>query len=798
MAELGLFEVNVFKDKSASDTAQVPAASATVTVYKEGAWTDGAGGTINDGVAGDITVHDIGTITTSDTLQYNTNTDITLSINTITGTTTINVTPNGGNLIWEAGNRLVNLTAPTLYSDDQSGDTKTNGLTADATGRAWAYTDQKNVDYIVSGSGLTTTLYSDHAVLQPGRPHIDVADYANLQDALDAVPAAGAQVFIPAGTYTYSAKVTIPSNCHLKGAGRNITILKQADSVDLTDVFQNSDTTNGNTFVTIEDITFDGNKANNTTTASTMLNWMAGGDLVIRNCEWKNNRGQALELESSGTVDLARVWIVDCYFHDGAPSGVTEEMIRIDANSATTIEDVFITNCKFKNMQSAATGMIHLAGVDAAADPIKRVTIQGCSFEDCGSEAAIYVTLANDVLIDGNYIYDVDGHGVFVSGANVADEVAPQRIIVSNNSIITYGKTAPSASGNGIEVSSGGNSVSVTGNTCQDGQAAAKVGISVGSVQAAAITGNTVLESDGGGIHCRAKATLGPGTGAVVISGNTIDADSDMAEDGIAAFISVPGVIIANNSIRNYQRGIYFFNNTDGPITNGLIQGNTVTSCSSIGIYLRGRVTGSTDAKRCIVKGNVLDSNGSHGIVLSDVTESVIAENISYNNTGHGIRFEDTNCDKNIVLGNICYDNSSAGISCGPTDMDDTIISNNICTGNTGVGIICDNASYAGLVISDNLARGNASPDIDITATTSPNRGTFTAANAATTVVTNTLITAQSVITIMPTNAAAATLMAGAASLYVSAKTEATSFTVATADASSAAGTETFDFYIES
>jgi parallel beta-helix repeat protein len=177
----------------------------------------------------------------------------------------------------------------------------------------------------------------------------------------------------------------------------------------------------------------------------------------------------------------------------------------------------------------------------------------------------------------------------------------------------------------------------------------------------------------------------------------------------------------------------------------------------------------------------VLDSNGSHGIVLSDVTESVIAENISYNNTGHGIRFEDANCDKNIVLGNICYDNSSSGISCGPTDMDDTIISNNICTGNTGVGIICDNASYAGLVI-----------------TTSPNRGTFTAANAATTVVTNTLITAQSVITIMPTNAAAATLMAGAASLYVSAKTEATSFTVATADASSAAGTETFDFYIES
>jgi hypothetical protein len=55
---------------------------------------------------------------------------------------------------------------------------------------------------------------------------------------------------------------------------------------------------------------------------------------------------------------------------------------------------------------------------------------------------------------------------------------------------------------------------------------------------------------------------------------------------------------------------------------------------------------------------------------------------------------------------------------------------------------------------------------------------------------------ATSVITLMPTNAAAATLMSGAKSLYVSTRTAATSFVVSTADGNAAAGTETFEYII--
>lgn len=74
--------------------------------------------------------------------------------------------------------------------------------------------------------------------------------------------------------------------------------------------------------------------------------------------------------------------------------------------------------------------------------------------------------------------------------------------------------------------------------------------------------------------------------------------------------------------------------------------------------------------------------------------------------------------------------------------------------------------------------------------------GTFTCAAAATTTVTETLVAANSFIVPFPTNAAAATLMAGATSLYLSARTADTSFAVTTANAAAAAGTETFVYLL--
>lgn len=75
-------------------------------------------------------------------------------------------------------------------------------------------------------------------------------------------------------------------------------------------------------------------------------------------------------------------------------------------------------------------------------------------------------------------------------------------------------------------------------------------------------------------------------------------------------------------------------------------------------------------------------------------------------------------------------------------------------------------------------------------------RGTMTLANAACTTKVDANAQTASVITLMPTNAAAATLMGAATSLYVATRTAATSFQVCTANAAAAAGTETFEYMI--
>jgi hypothetical protein len=79
----------------------------------------------------------------------------------------------------------------------------------------------------------------------------------------------------------------------------------------------------------------------------------------------------------------------------------------------------------------------------------------------------------------------------------------------------------------------------------------------------------------------------------------------------------------------------------------------------------------------------------------------------------------------------------------------------------------------------------------------SAKKGAFTCSGtAAATVVNDPVVMATSVITLTPTNAAAATLMGSAKCLYVSAKTADTSFTVTTASGVAATGAETFDYTI--
>lgn len=74
--------------------------------------------------------------------------------------------------------------------------------------------------------------------------------------------------------------------------------------------------------------------------------------------------------------------------------------------------------------------------------------------------------------------------------------------------------------------------------------------------------------------------------------------------------------------------------------------------------------------------------------------------------------------------------------------------------------------------------------------------GTFTMPAAATFAVSSALIQAGQMPVLQATNAAAATLMGSAKSLYISSVSAGTGFTVATGNAANAVGTETFSWTV--
>lgn len=74
--------------------------------------------------------------------------------------------------------------------------------------------------------------------------------------------------------------------------------------------------------------------------------------------------------------------------------------------------------------------------------------------------------------------------------------------------------------------------------------------------------------------------------------------------------------------------------------------------------------------------------------------------------------------------------------------------------------------------------------------------GTITLSAAATTSVPQTAVQADSFIALLPTNAAAASLMGSARSLYLSSRTVGSSFVLSTANGSTAGGTETFSYFL--
>ena len=221
-AHLRKFSTTFYKDKvSGTDIAQVPASSASVKVYKQGA-TVTSGNTVTVGGIS-LTVRSVGRILSGDTVQLGTDASKQMTVDSITSDTVIVIHSTiGSSIVVNAGDRLVPYSnLPTIYSESTGVANIANPATTSSTGYVEFYAPEARFDTIVSGSGLTDTLYKDNESgwLRGGTAWINVKDYATFQAAVDAVSSyvGGTKVFVPLGNYSQN---TTP-------AFNGITISKQ-------------------------------------------------------------------------------------------------------------------------------------------------------------------------------------------------------------------------------------------------------------------------------------------------------------------------------------------------------------------------------------------------------------------------------------------------------------------------------------------------------------------------------------------------------------------------------------------
>jgi parallel beta-helix repeat protein len=85
-------------------------------------------------------------------------------------------------------------------------------------------------------------------------------DSTGIQSAINALPSTGGEVLIPAGSYSVTATISVPSNVTIRGQG-SATKLTNANSATWA-VISNSDRVNGNKNIKLIDLYLDGNEGN--------------------------------------------------------------------------------------------------------------------------------------------------------------------------------------------------------------------------------------------------------------------------------------------------------------------------------------------------------------------------------------------------------------------------------------------------------------------------------------------------------------------------------------------------------
>lgn len=353
-------------------------------------------------------------------------------------------------------------------------------------------------------------------------------DSTAFQNAINAAATAGGgQVYAPPGTYVVS-NLYLASNVTLAGAGMGATVLLMDPAAGTLVVrVVNGSTTDGS-FITVKDLTIDGNKAafgsSNTTKVYGYYAGTSTGvvtDLFITRVEFRQCKAYACDV-----VDVHRVAITDCTSHDnGYATGTNNNASGFEVLA----DDVTLTGCRAYNNSnkgfiSGEGGVTHY-----------RTKFIGCVAENNTAEGFyLHDGVTDSAILGGTATGNTNGVSLNTSAIR--------------NSVI--GVSISGNSGNGIRVDT--STFNTISNNVLDGNATASSGnpelyFTSGSNNLAtgnminSVTSSTSIVEAGTSDHNTFRANVTNKTVTIIGSNSTVSDGAPDATTGSKGIVQLAG-----------------------------------------------------------------------------------------------------------------------------------------------------------------------------------------------------------------------------------------------------------------
>lgn len=416
------------------------------------------------------------------------------------------------------------------------------------------------------------------------------SDEVEINAAITSLPAAGGKIELAAKTYSIGSQITITkSNIHFYGQGKdNTTIQTVSSSSDLGS--GNINLQSGINYITISDLTIDGNSDNNSSNNDAGIYAVAVDHLTIRYCLIKNTPKNGITLKATTTPNT-NFNIHDNNLQNIGWRGIIVNFGRMGHISRNTI----YSSGSHGIMVEKGTAAANLTRHVTINDNVVNRQVSPSTILTGQSEEGFLIGIgeaSQEITVDGNICYDNrnatdDGIG----WAQSTPGAVHRRIIISNNVVIYAGAY-------GID-----------------------------AVNQSIVTGNIIHNSGTMGISV--ANDLGETWNRIIISNNIVMDSNERAQGDSAGIMLLSGVgggsltdvKISDNVIvegGNTVEYAIWLDATNASYERIEIKDNNLRDCNTQSIKFTS--TGFTDM---FIEGNII-KGGDIGTLVDNATPSVL------------------------------------------------------------------------------------------------------------------------------------------------------------------------------